>query len=104
MTLSSPQRIHKVQEMLASVELDAVKILTLGRTRKVIPPPWYKGEGLIEPHHPHWVFDMFQYFKRILPSVERAFDVLYKVVVLLEVCDITKHGRYLGFYQELERT
>ena len=91
--------------MLASVELDAVKILTLGRTRKVIPPPWYKGEGLIEPHPPpHWVFDMFQYFKRILPSVERAFDVLYKVVVLLEVCDITKHGRYLGFYHELERT
>ena len=80
--------------MLASVELEAVKILTLGHTRKVIPPPWYKGEGLMQPP---WVFDMLQYFGRILPSVERAFDVLYKVVVLLEVCDITKHGRYLGF-------
>ena len=22
--------------------------------------------------------------------------------VLLEVCDVTKHGRHLGFYQELE--
>ena len=38
----------------------------------------------------------------------KAFDLLYKmryilwVVVLLEVCDITKHGRHLGFYQELE--
>ena len=38
----------------------------------------------------------------------KAFDLLYKmryilwVVVLLEVCDVTKHGRHLGFYQELE--
>ena len=38
----------------------------------------------------------------------KAFDLLYKmryilwVVALLEVCDVTKHGRHLGFYQELE--
>ena len=38
----------------------------------------------------------------------KAFDPLYKmryilwVVALLEVCDVTKHGRHLGFYQELE--
>ena len=38
----------------------------------------------------------------------KAFDLLYKmryilwVVVLLEVCDVTKHGCYLGSYQELE--
>ena len=42
----------------------------------------------------------------------KAFDLLYKtryipwVVALLEVCDVTKHGRhlgrYLGFYQALE--
>ena len=38
----------------------------------------------------------------------KAFDLLYKtkyilwVVALLEVCDVTKHCRHLGFYQELE--
>ena len=38
----------------------------------------------------------------------KAFDLLYKiryilrVVALLEACDVTKHGRHLGFYQELE--
>ena len=35
----------------------------------------------------------------------KAFDLLYElryilwVVALLEVCDVTKHGRHLGFYQ-----
>ena len=37
---------------------------------------------------------------------KKAFDLLYKyillVVSLLEVCDVNKHGRHLGFYQELE--
>ena len=43
--------------------------LTLGRTRKVVPPPWYKGGGgLMEP--PSRVFDKLQYFETILPSVE----------------------------------
>ena len=38
----------------------------------------------------------------------KAFDLLYKmryilwVVALLEVCDVTKHGRHLGFYQYLQ--
>ena len=42
----------------------------------------------------------------------KAFDLFYKMryilwmVVLLEICDVTKHGRhlgpYFGFYQELE--
>ena len=38
----------------------------------------------------------------------KAFDLLYKmryilwVVALLEVCDVNKQGRHLGFYQELE--
>ena len=44
--------------------------LTLGRTRKVIPPPWYKGGGeeWMEPLPA--VFDMLQYFETILPLVE----------------------------------
>jgi len=34
----------------------------------------------------------------------KAFDLLYIlwVMALLEVCDVTKHGRHLGFYQALE--
>ena len=38
----------------------------------------------------------------------KALDLIYKmryilwVVTLPEVCDVTKHGRHLGFYQELE--
>ena len=44
-------------------------LLTLGRARKFIPPPWYKGWGGggvgMEP-----LFDMLQYFKRILPLME----------------------------------
>jgi len=38
----------------------------------------------------------------------KACDLLYKmkyilwVVALVEVCDVTKHGRHLGFYQILE--
>ena len=56
-------------------------------------------------------FDMLQYSKRFCLQW-KAFDFLYKmryilwVVALLEVCDVTKHGRHLGdhfgFYQELE--
>ena len=45
--------------------------LTLGRTRKYIPPPWYKGEGgWWMPPPPPRVFNMLQYFETILPSVE----------------------------------
>ena len=39
-------------------------MLTLGRTRKLIPPPWNKGGGWTPPR----VFDMLQYFETILPS------------------------------------
>ena len=50
---------------------------------------------------------MLQYFEKILPSVE-SFDPLNKMryilwlVGLLEACDVTNSGRYVGFYQELE--
>ena len=44
--------------------------LTLGSTRKFIPPPWYKvgGGGWIEPIPA--VFDMLQYFETIVGLVE----------------------------------
>ena len=54
-------------KMDASLGEKPNKNLTLGHTRKVIPPPWYK-RGLMEPL-PR-VFDMLQYFETILPSVE----------------------------------
>ena len=41
--------------------------LTLGRTRKFIRPPWYKG-GWMEPLPGD--FYMLQYFEMILPLVE----------------------------------
>ena len=56
---------------------------------------------------PRWIFDMLQYFETIFLQW-KAFELLYKiryilwVVALLKVCDVTKHGRHLGFYQELE--
>ena len=60
---------------------------------------------------PPWLLDTLQYFETILPSVESLWSSLYKmryillVVALLEVCDVTKHGRHLGshlgFYQKL---
>ena len=55
-------------------------ILTLGRTRKVIPHRWYKG-GLMDPP---WFFDMLQYVGTILPSVESlTYDLLYKMRYIL---------------------
>ena len=45
--------------------------------------------------------NMLQYFETICRQW-KAFDLLYKiryilrVVALLEVCDVTKHGRHLG--------
>ena len=61
--------------------------------------------GLTEPFPRD--FDMLQFSKTFLPSVE-SHDLLNKkrfilwVVALPETCDVTKNGRNLGFYQELE--
>ena len=47
-----------------------LRCASLGRTRKFIPPPRYKGVkgGGMEPLS--GVFDMLQYFETILPLVE----------------------------------
>ena len=45
-------------------------ILTLGRTHKFIPPPWYKGAGGGAGVDGTRVFDMLEYSETILPSVE----------------------------------
>ena len=43
-------------------------VLTLRRTSKFIPPPWYKRGGWMEPLP--GVFDMLKYCETILPLVE----------------------------------
>ena len=67
-----------------------------------VTPLWHKGGG--GDGIPPWVFDLFQYFETILSSVENLYKMRYIlwVVALLEVCEVTKHGRRLGFYRELE--
>ena len=87
--------------------------LTLGRTCKFIPPPWYEGWRWIDPPPPPRVFDMLQYFETILPSVESLWSflqdkgrILYRWWRCWGACDVTNNGRrlgrYFGFYQELE--
>ena len=54
------------------------------------------------------VFDMLQYVETILLSVGSLYssqqDRVYFMggQALMETCDVTKHGRHLGFYPELE--
>jgi len=64
-------------KLSTSSNMCVTQTLTLGRTRKFIPPPWYrKGGGrggagwnrLMEPLP--GVFDTLQYFETILPLVE----------------------------------
>ena len=74
--------------------------LTLGRTRKFIPPPWYKGGrggGWWNPS-PELCCSISKRFY----LQRKAFDLLNKMryilwmVALLEACDVTHNGRYLG--------
>ena len=53
--------------------------LGLGRTDKFIPPPCYK-KGWMDPLS---VFDVFQYFKTILPSVESLWSSLQDEVYFM---------------------
>ena len=72
--------------------------------RAVIPSPRYNGAGggggVVGVAGPSPYFDF--------AFSGKAFDLLYNtkyilcVVALLEVCDVTKHGCHLLFFQELE--
>ena len=66
------------------------------------------GGGLME-RLPRVFFYILQYYENILPSVESLwFQVLNKMryilwaVALRVAYVVTKHGRHLGFYQQLE--
>ena len=70
-------------------------MLTLGRTCKFIPPPWYKEGGWKPP--PPRVFDMLQYFET-MKAVNGG--------TVRGGCDVINNGHHLGchlgFYKELE--
>ena len=82
--------------------------LTLGHTRRFIPPPWYKRRGGWGGWNPSLEFLICCSISKRFYLWWKAFDLLNKmryilwVVALLEACDITNNGRHLGFYQELE--
>ena len=68
------------------------KSSTLGRTRKVIPPLWYK-EGV--DGTPPWIFDMWQRLSKTLYLQWKAFEPLDKMryilqVILSAILDFTK--------------
>ena len=81
-------------------------LLTLGRTRKVITPSWYKGkrgEGVDGPHPLEFL--KFRITSKRFCLQWKAFDLVYKmrymllVVSLLEACDVTKKvGAILDFF------
>ena len=85
--------------------------LTLGRTHKFTPPPWYKeGGGGWNPTRKFLIWCSI--LKRFYLT-GKTFDLLNKMRYilgvgggLLEACDVTNNsrhlGRHLGFYQELE--
>ena len=60
-------------------------MLTLGRTCKFIPPPWYKGGGWKPP--PPRVFDMLQYFET-MKAVNGG--------TAGGGCDVINNGHHLG--------
>ena len=76
-----------VPHHLTIVLLMRTLILTLGRTRKFIPPPWYKGgrggggTGM-DGTRPR-VFDMLEYSETILPSVEGLWSSLQDKVYFM---------------------
>ena len=99
------RRFESFEPTEVTFTLRKSKTETLGHTRKVLPPPWYKGWGV--DGTPLKFFICCSISKRFCYKW-KDFDLLQKtryiiwVVALLEVCEVIKHGRHLGFYQELE--
>ena len=79
--------------------------LTLGRTRKFVPPPWYKGggDGTLPPEFSICcsISKRFYFKWKDLDLLNKMRYVL-RVIALPEACDVTNNSRHLGFYQELE--
>lgn len=62
---------HQTKRIVSQSGVIASCTLTLGRKRKFIPSPWYKGPGVGAMEPLRSVFNMLQYFEKIFPSVER---------------------------------
>ena len=90
-----------------SVNSARVEYLTLGRKWKVIPPLWFKGGGGGVDGTPPQRFN-FLICCGISVLHWKAFDLLDKMrdnlwpLALRVGGDVNKHGRHLGFYQQLE--
>ena len=88
-----------------SVNSVRVEYLTLGRKWKVVPFLWFKGEWV--DGTPPKRFN-FLICCGISVLQWKAFDLLDKMrynlwaLALRVGGDVTKHGRHLGFYQQLE--
>ena len=82
---------------------DQESSLTLGRTRKFIPPPWHKGGGGEGGWNPSPECLIYCSILKRFCLQWKAFDLLNKlryilwVVAPLEFCDVTNNGRHLGF-------
>ena len=86
----------------------SIDVNQLGRTSKVIPPPWYKARGGVDGPPPPWVFVMLQYFtfsrKPVMCSIRwgtyYGSSRFWGHVTLFKMA---RHfGRHLGFYRKLE--
>ena len=95
--------------LLTDADLTYRNLLTLGRTRKFIPPPWYKGAkgGGVRWNPIPGVLICCSISKRFYFKW-KAFDLpnkisyILRVVALLEACGVTNNGRHLGSLQWLE--
>ena len=72
-----------VPHHLTIVLLMKTLILTLGRSRKVIPPLWHKEWGWGVDETAPRVFDMWEYSETILPSVESFWSSLQDEVYFM---------------------
>ena len=104
--LKSPRTTGKEAAKNSGFEINLLSgVLTLGRTSKFIPPPWYKGGGELGvdgiPSRSFWyvavLWNDFTFSGKPLIFLTR-WGIFY--------CDFSNHGRHLGrhlgFYQELE--
>ena len=88
--------LSKLIEFLGIIFIAVVSAinLTLGRTRKVIRPPWWKGSGGGGVMDPFLVFFICCSISKRVCLQWKAFDLLYKmryilwVMALLGVCDV----------------
>ena len=94
---------------LTDADLTYRNLLTLGRTRKFIPPPWYKGAkggGVRWNPIPGVLIccsiSKWFYFKWKAFDLPNKISYILRVVALLEACGVTNNGRHLGSFQWLE--